>query len=330
LREDDALLTYVRGERQPDFPYGQSRTPLRVSTQTIYERYGQTLFYQPNHGLEQKRRRKQLPSVILMDEFSATKDCESKMAFVFSDGKTGEILDILDDRRSRSLTSYFLNFPREERLKVKYVVMDMNAGYPAVVKAVFPQAQILVDGFHVVQQLSRAFNKLRVQEMKKFRSSVPEEAKAHRKLQKYWRTFLKWEGHLNPFDRKQFPCFDWTYVTEQEVLDRLLKLSETLKLAYETYQALLSAFKRKDAKHFFQAIDCLNRVLPDSFKKSVRFLKRYKEAISKSFELGYSNGKLEGKNNLIKVIKRIAFGFKRFEHLKKRILLQQNTLTFTL
>ncbi|WP_439108850.1 transposase [Lactococcus ileimucosae] len=35
----------------------------------------------------------------------------------------------------------------------------------------------------------------------------------------------------------------------------------------------------------------------------------------------YSNGPLEGKNNLCKLIKGIAFGFGRFAHLRKRILL---------
>ena len=44
----------------------------------------------------------------------------------------------------------------------------------------------------------------------------------------------------------------------------------------------------------------------------------------KDSNISFSNGKLEGKNNLIKVIKRIAFGFKTFRHLKKRILIQQN------
>ena len=44
----------------------------------------------------------------------------------------------------------------------------------------------------------------------------------------------------------------------------------------------------------------------------------------KDSNISFSNGKLEGKNNLIKVIKRIAFGFKTFRHLRKRILIQQN------
>ena len=44
----------------------------------------------------------------------------------------------------------------------------------------------------------------------------------------------------------------------------------------------------------------------------------------KDSNISFSNGKLEGKNNLIKVIKRIAFGFNTFRHLRKRILIQQN------
>ncbi|OJG71383.1 hypothetical protein RV11_GL000398 [Enterococcus phoeniculicola] len=37
----------------------------------------------------------------------------------------------------------------------------------------------------------------------------------------------------------------------------------------------------------------------------------------------YSNRKLEGKINLNQVIKRIAFGFRTFRHLRLRILVQQ-------
>ncbi|MGT2787292.1 transposase, partial [Streptococcus loxodontisalivarius] len=43
-----------------------------------------------------------------------------------------------------------------------------------------------------------------------------------------------------------------------------------------------------------------------------------------ALELPYSNAKLEATNNLIKVIKRNAFGFRNFENFKKRILLALN------
>ncbi|WP_172207377.1 transposase, partial [Lactococcus hodotermopsidis] len=43
--------------------------------------------------------------------------------------------------------------------------------------------------------------------------------------------------------------------------------------------------------------------------------------------LNYSNGCLEGMNNKIKEIKRVAYGFRRFKNFKKRILLMNKTLT---
>lgn len=41
-------------------------------------------------------------------------------------------------------------------------------------------------------------------------------------------------------------------------------------------------------------------------------------------ELPYSNAKLEATNNLIKVIKRNAFGFRNFENFKTGILIALN------
>jgi transposase len=49
-----------------------------------------------------------------------------------------------------------------------------------------------------------------------------------------------------------------------------------------------------------------------------------KDKIVNALELPYSNAKLEATNNLIKVIKRNAFGFRNFENFKLRILIALN------
>ena len=49
-----------------------------------------------------------------------------------------------------------------------------------------------------------------------------------------------------------------------------------------------------------------------------------KDKVVNAMELPYSNAKLEATNNLIKVIKRNAFGFRNFENFKKRILIALN------
>ena len=53
-------------------------------------------------------------------------------------------------------------------------------------------------------------------------------------------------------------------------------------------------------------------------------LKLYRENITyieNSFKYDINNGRVEGTNNLIKAIKRIAFGYKRYDHFIARIML---------
>ena len=270
-----------------------------------------------------KQKFRQLPEILCFDEFKATQNDDNGLAFVYADGLTHELLDILESRKQRDLIAYFLKFPRAERLKVKAIVMDMNASYPALLPQLFPHAQLIIDGFHVIQQLSRAFNQLRIKEMKRLKSVKGDNGKMYRKLKKYWRQLLKWNGKVNYQNRKQFPLFQSEWRTEGEVIDALLGYSFQLQEAYEVYQNALDAFQKKQAEDFFQTLERLPEKLDEAFKKSCRYLLKHKQAIARGILSPYSNGPLEGKNNLCKLIKRIAFGFVRFDHLRKRILLQQ-------
>ncbi|WP_317916118.1 transposase, partial [Tetragenococcus halophilus] len=98
-------------------------------------------------------------------------------------------------------------------------------------------------------------------------------------------------------------------------------IDPVLKASYDVYQDLLDAFENGKAQPFFAIIDQLSPLLEEPFKKSLRHLQKYRKEITLSFTQPYSNGKLEGKNNLIKVIQRIAFGFRSFNHLRKRVLI---------
>ncbi|SHH11657.1 transposase, partial [Tepidibacter thalassicus] len=66
--------------------------------------------------------------------------------------------------------------------------------------------------------------------------------------------------------------------------------------------------------------------ISDYMKTSIKSIKKYKDYIKNTFECDYTNGLIEGINNKIKVIKRIAFGYKSFFHFKNRILISQNLL----
>ena len=114
------------------------------------------------------------------------------------------------------------------------------------------------------------------------------------------------------------------HLTNQEILEKLLSYSQELREHYDLYQLLLFHFQEKQAEHFFglieETISCINPIFQTVFKT---FLKD-KEKIINALELPYSNAKLEATNNLIKVIKRNAFGFRNFDNFKKRILIALN------
>ena len=113
-------------------------------------------------------------------------------------------------------------------------------------------------------------------------------------------------------------------MTNKEILEKLLSYSQELREHYDLYQLLLFHFQEKRADHFFglieDTISCVNPIFQTVFKT---FMKD-KDKIMNALELSYSNAKLEATNNLIKVIKRNAFGFRNFDKFRTRILLALN------
>jgi transposase len=64
--------------------------------------------------------------------------------------------------------------------------------------------------------------------------------------------------------------------------------------------------------------------ISDQMKKAVRTMKKHRSFVDNAITYPFSNGLIEGINNKIKVIKRIAFGYRSFVHFKNRILITQN------
>jgi transposase len=69
------------------------------------------------------------------------------------------LLDLLATRRQDVVTNYLMKL--KDRQKVEIVSMDMWNPYRAAVKAVLPQARIVVDKFHVVRMANDALERVR-------------------------------------------------------------------------------------------------------------------------------------------------------------------------
>ena len=94
----------------------------------------------------------------------------------------------------------------------------------------------------------------------------------------------------------------------------------------EAFYDFMDAPDRLTAERRLEAwIDACDRLRLPEFKPCRRMLVNWKPYILNAFDVRLSNGFTEGCNNAIKVLKRVAFGFRRFDPFRARILLSLNT-----
>lgn len=256
-----------------------------------------------------------LPENMSWDEYAFKK---GKMSFIAQDFNSLNVTAILDGRTQATIRNHFLRYPRKVRNRVKVITMDMFSPYYKLARQLFPNAKIVLDRFHIVQHLSRAMNRVRIQIMNLFdRKSLK-----YRALKRYWKLIQQDSRKLS--DKRFYRPTFRMHLTNREVLYKLLSYSEELRQHYELYQLLLFHFQEKQSEHFFELIEeSISNVHP-LFRTVFKTFLKEKNKIMNALELPYSNAKLEATNNLIKVIKRNAFGFRNFENFKTRILIALN------
>ena len=253
-----------------------------------------------------------LPKSMNWDEFKATKDTKGKMAFIIVDNKTGNIFDIQNSRKSRNLEKYFRRYSRSERNKVKLISTDFFSGYIKLAEKLFKNADIVIDRFHIVTQVYVALNKTRISLCNK---SNPN----YNKLKDYWKLLLKNENELS--EKKKYSNHFRKYISQKEIVTYLINTNHTLKATYECYQGIINSLKEKDFNKFKQIIENQNNNISDKMKQAIKLYNENIKYIENSFRYEINNGIIEGTNNLIKTLKRIAFGYRKYEHFVSRIFL---------
>ena len=185
-------------------------------------------------------------------------------------------------------------------------------------RRLFPNAEIIIDRFHIIQHLGRAFLKTRIAIMNQFdKKSLP-----YRALKNHWRLFQKDSRKLslNSFYSKTFR----QTLCPHEVVEKTLNFSEELANYYNLYQLLLFHFQEKRVDEFFELIEENMSKVNHYFQTVFRTFLRHKQYIKNALETDYSNAKLEATNKLIKDIKRLGFGSRNFINFKKRVFITLN------
>ena len=258
-----------------------------------------------------------LPTIMNFDEFKATKDTVGKIAFIITDTEKHKTFDILESRKANYLKKYFYRFPRKQRLAVKFIIIDLFGPYYDLFKSIFPNATIISDRFHIVVQANNALKCTRVQIMKK-------DKKNYKKLKYFWKLLQKCELDLDN-EKKKYSNHFKKEMTEYEIVQYLINTNHILKETYNVYQGIIKSIRNKDTNLFIKIIEASHKNISEYMRTALKTYKKFKSFIINSLKYNYNNGLIEGTNNLIKCIKRIAFGYKSFSHFKTRIMLITGT-----
>ena len=261
-----------------------------------------------------------LPTVMGIDEFNATKDTISKMAFIIVNQDNRNIFDINNSRLSIDIEKYFKRYSKQERDKVQFITMDLYKPYYNLMSKLFRNAILIADRYHIVIQARNALDNTRIKLCNKNNPN-------YKKLKKYWKLILKKESELdneNKIYNKHFK----KEMSQKDIVTYLINTNEKLYNDYQIYQGIEKAINSKDKQLFLNIVNNSidNKDISRKMKQALKTYKNMEKYICNSFYYEYSNGIVEGINNVVKQIKHAACGYKKFNHLKARVMLIKGLL----
>ena len=268
-----------------------------------------------DEAVELKSRVARLPENLCFDEFRSV---NSTMSFICCDAEgSHDIVAILKNRLTKTIREHFMNrYTNRERAAVKSVVVDLDAQYIKFIKALFPNARIIIDRFHIVQLVGRALGNARISLMKKMNDCHCREYKI---LKAHWRLFHKDSADLEAA-RSVYLRGVNEYMTQQNALDLIVKNHPQFEKVYDAYQDVFNALKEKNRERLIDVLENYRRS-GQNMDTVISTLKKNMTAVLNSVEYDFSNGPVEGINHRIKSLKRSCFGFRNLDNFRKRIAL---------
>ncbi|MBP8637871.1 MAG: ISL3 family transposase [Dictyoglomi bacterium] len=197
--------------------------------------------------------------------------------------------------RKETLKEFLMNLPVKD--KIKEVTVDMKSSYINSVKEELPKAKIVLDHFHVIQDANREISKAIEIEASVSRSKIPR------------RVFFKDAEKLKD--------------KEKEKLRKILREHPYLSPYYVIKELIRKAYKAKDkgrAREILELAIAYGRKTGDTdIERWTDRLVKYEEYILNYFDSRATNAQLEGSNLVVKLIKRISFGFRNPQNYIQRL-----------
>lgn len=205
------------------------------------------------------------------------------------------------------------------RSQVQVVTMDGFTGYATAVDQVLPQANKVMDPFHVVHL---AADKLIGCRQRLQRETTGRRGRKDDPLYKHRRTLLTRTNYLT---ERQKQRLDMLWATDGDYV--------ALEVTWMFYQDMIQAYghpkKSQGKKLMERIINTLRKGVPKGLEELAqlgRTLWRRREDVLAYFDIGASNGPVEAINGRLEHLRGIALGFRNLNHYILRCLIHSGQL----
>jgi transposase len=239
--------------------------------------------------------------ILAVDEVAVKKG--HQYMTVVLDYLSGRVVWMGEGRKQETLEGFFAGMSDEQRAGVQAVAMDMWDPFIAAVRARLPHAQVVFDLFHVVKSFGKVIDRVRIDQT---RSACAEDKDVH-KGSKY--LLLRNKVNLKKDERAQ--------------LRKLLRINATLCTLLILKDQLKTIWQYRSPYWAGRALErwcALARTLGIKvLDKFAQMLEAHREGILNHCRYPIHTSKLEGVNNKIKVIKRVAYGFHDLRYFELKV-----------
>jgi len=213
--------------------------------------------------------------------------------------KRRKVLAVLPDDRQETLRRFLSQIPGSVKRKIEEVCVDIKPAFITVTEEQLPEADIVIDRFHVVHDANRRVDEARRIEQEATRKPIPKHL------------FLKAEERLSDKQRQ------W--------LDHYLRLYPSLREWYWAKEQLRRIYwaesKEKARELLVSLIRCQEASDDVAMNDWGRMLRRWQEYILNYFNHKTTNAYTEGAHTKMKLIKRMSYGYRNVEVYIKKVLL---------
>ncbi|MFN3284658.1 MAG: ISL3 family transposase [bacterium] len=219
-----------------------------------------------------------------------------------------QVLALLPDDRKRTVEAFFRQMPEEVRGRVRAVCVDLKDTWRKLLRRVLPQAQVVADPFHVIQDANRRVDEARRIEQELRRRKIPR-----------W-PLLKNQEDLTP--------------KQAEVLRAIYRQYPTLAHFHWAKEQLRAFYRAPSFRHAQALLDRLLFSLQHADDAELvrwgRTLHAWKAELLSYHRHRVTSAYTEGIHTKIKLLKRLSYGFRNRHMYVRKMLLGLVPLAFLL